>query len=73
MVSEVGQNGGTAGSGSLPCLYHFAFSRNVLSGGLAILEPPEDIHLITESNRDSQEPIFERNEVISAQNKWTDF
>lgn len=32
-------------------------------------EPPKDIHLIMESNCDSQEPIFERNEAISAQ-KW---
>lgn len=73
MVSEVRDNAGTVRSSSFHCLYHFAFSGNILSDGLAILEPPEDIHLIMESNRDSQEPIFERNEVISAQNKWSDF
>lgn len=66
-VREVRNNAGTAGSGSLHCLYHFAFSGNILSDGQAMREPPKDIHLIMESNCDSQEPIFERNEAISAQ------
>lgn len=73
MVCKVRNNAGTEGRGSLHCLHHFAFSANILSDGLAMLEPPEYAHLIMESNRDSQEPIFERNGAISAQNECSDF